>query len=327
MDLSVTARCLPSLSALRIAVVVPCRNEAATVAQVVQGFRASLPAAAIHVFDNDSSDDTAEMARTAGAQVHRVGLRGKGQVARRMFADVDADVYVMVDGDGTYDASAAPVLVERLLEDRLDMVVGARCSRERAAYRAGHRTGNRLLTRCAGVLFGRSFRDMLSGYRVFSRRYAKSFPAHSTGFDIETELAVHALQLRMPVAEVDTDYGARPDGSSSKLNTWRDGARILMRIVRLWKSERPLLFFSVGAAASATASVVLAIPLIDTFLETGLVPRFPTAILCAALMVLAGLSVVCGLVLDAVTRARIELKHMAYLAVPLCPTGEPVDAG
>lgn len=327
MDLSVTARCLPSLSALRIAVVVPCRNEAATVAQVVQGFRASLPAAAIHVFDNDSSDDTAEMARAAGAQVHRVGLRGKGQVARRMFADVDADVYVMVDGDGTYDASAAPILVGRLLEDRLDMVVGARCSRERAAYRAGHRTGNRLLTRCAGVLFGRSFRDMLSGYRVFSRRYAKSFPAHSTGFDIETELAVHALQLRMPVAEVDTDYGARPDGSSSKLNTWRDGARILMRIVRLWKSERPLLFFSVGAAACATASVVLAIPLIDTFLETGLVPRFPTAILCAALMVLAGLSVVCGLVLDAVTRARIELKHMAYLAVPLCPAREPVDAG
>lgn len=327
MDLSVTARCLLSLSALRIAVVVPCRNEAATVAQVVQGFRASLPAATIHVFDNNSSDNTAETARAAGAQIHRVALRGKGQVARRMFADVDADVYVMVDGDGTYDASAAPVLVARLVKERLDMVVGARCSRERAAYRAGHRAGNRLLTRCAGVLFGRSFRDMLSGYRVFSRRYAKSFPAHSTGFDIETELAVHALQLRMPVAEVDTDYGARPDGSSSKLNTWRDGARILMRIVRLWKSERPLLFFSMGAAACATASVVLAVPLIDTFLETGLVPRFPTAILCAALMVLAGLSVVCGLVLDAVTRARVELKHMAYLAVPLYPVREAVDAG
>ncbi|GHA69813.1 glycosyltransferase [Cognatilysobacter bugurensis] len=297
----------------------------ATIDRVVQDFRASLPTATVHVFDNNSNDGTAEIARAAGAQVHRVLLQGKGQVARRMFADVDADVYLMVDGDGTYDAGAAPALVARMLEDRLDMVVGARCSHERAAYRAGHRAGNHLLTKCAGLLFGRSFRDMLSGYRVFSRRYAKSFPAHSTGFDIETELAVHALQLRMPVAEVDTDYGARPDGSSSKLNTWRDGARILLRIVRLWKSERPMLFFSLWAAACAVTSIVLAVPLLETFLETGLVPRFPTAILCAALMVLAGLSLVCGLVLDAVTRARVELKHMAYLSVPLPPLIEPGD--
>ncbi|MFC0677564.1 glycosyltransferase [Lysobacter korlensis] len=300
----------------RIAVLVPCHNEAATIRGVVVDFLRSLPGAAIHVFDNNSRDGTAAIAREAGALVHPVALQGKGNVARRMFADVDADVYVMVDGDGTYDASAAPRLVAKLVDEHLDMVVGARSSSERSAYRAGHRFGNVLLTRCAGVLFGRSFDDMLSGYRAFSRRYAKSFPAHSAGFDIETELAVHALQLRMPVAEIPTDYGARPEGSSSKLNTWRDGARILLRILRLWKSERPLLFFSLGALVCATASIVLALPLIDTYLETGLVPRFPTAVLCVGLMVLAGLSAASGLILDAITRGRTELKHMAYLATP-----------
>ncbi len=300
----------------RIALLVPCRNEAATVAAVVEAFRASLPAATCHVFDNLSSDATAILARGAGAVVHPVGLRGKGNVVRRAFADIEADVYVMVDGDATYDAAAAPALVRRLLDEGLDMVVGARVDRERAAYRAGHRFGNRLLTRCVGVLFGDSFDDMLSGYRVFSRRYVKSFPAHAAGFEIETELAVHALQLRMPVAEVPTAYGARPEGSASKLNTWRDGARILGTIARLFKAERPLLFFSSGAVASALLALVLAVPLFVTYVETGLVPRFPTAILCSALVLLAAVLLACGLILDTVTRGRIEAKRLAYLAIP-----------
>ncbi|GAB3513824.1 glycosyltransferase family 2 protein [Pseudoxanthomonas daejeonensis] len=303
-------------SPLRIALLVPCRNEAATVAAVVAAFRESLPAAHCHVFDNRSDDATAVLAREAGATVHPVGLRGKGNVVRRAFADIEADVYVMVDGDATYDADAAPVLVERLLADGLDMVVGARVDQDPAAYRAGHRFGNRLLTGCVARLFGDSFDDMLSGYRVFSRRYVKSFPAHAAGFEIETELAVHALQLRMPVAELPTAYGARPEGSASKLNTYRDGVRILATIARLFKAERPLLFFSIGAGASLLLSVLLAVPLLLTYLETGLVPRFPTAILCSALALLSALLLACGLILDTVTRGRIEAKRLAYLAIP-----------
>jgi len=301
---------------LRIALLVPCRNEAATVADVVRGFGDSLPAAQCHVFDNLSTDATAAIARDAGAQVHPVSLRGKGNVVRRAFADIEADVYVMVDGDATYDAAAAPSLVQRLLDEGLDMVVGARVDRDPAAYRAGHRFGNRLLTRCVARLFGDSFDDMLSGYRVFSRRYVKSFPAHAAGFEIETELAVHALQLRMPVAEAPTAYGARPEGSTSKLNTWRDGIRILGTIVRLFKAERPLLFFSLGAGASLLLSLLLAVPLLVTYFETGLVPRFPTAILCSALVLLSAVLLACGLILDTVTRGRIEAKRLAYLAVP-----------
>ncbi|MCR6684976.1 glycosyltransferase family 2 protein [Pseudoxanthomonas sp.] len=301
---------------LRIALLVPCRNEAATVAAVVADFAASLPQARCHVFDNASDDGTAAIARVAGAQVHPVALRGKGNVIRRAFADVEADVYLMVDGDATYEAGAAPVLVRRLLDEGLDMVVGARVDRERAAYRAGHRFGNRLLTRCAGLLFGDSFDDMLSGYRVFSRRYVKSFPAHAAGFEIETELAVHALQLRMPVAEVPTAYGVRPEGSASKLNTWRDGLRILGTIVRLFKAERPLLFFSLLSAASVALALVLAAPLLVTYAQTGLVPRFPTAILCSALALLSALALACGLILDTVTRGRTEAKRLAYLAIP-----------
>lgn len=301
---------------LQVALLVPCHNEAATVAAVVAAFRASLPAADCHVFDNRSDDGTGAIAQAAGAQVHAVALRGKGNVIRRAFADIEADVYVMVDGDATYDAAAAPVLVQRLLDEGLDMVVGARVDQDPAAYRAGHRFGNRLLTRCVGLLFGDSFDDMLSGYRVFSRRYVKSFPAHAAGFEIETELAVHALQLRMPVAELPTAYGARPEGSASKLNTYRDGARILATILRLFKTERPLLFFSLGAGASLLLSVLLAIPLFATYLETGLVPRFPTAILCSALVLLSAVLLACGLVLDTVTRGRIEAKRLAYLAIP-----------
>lgn len=299
----------------RIAVLVPCYNEAATVARVVGDFARHLPGADIIVLDNNSCDGTAGVARAAGARVIEVPLQGKGNVVRRGFADIDADVYVLVDGDDTYEAAAAPRLVRRLLDDGLDMVVGARRDQEKAAYRPGHRIGNVLLTRCAGILFGNSFDDMLSGYRVFSRRYVRSFAAHARGFEIETELAVHALQLRMPVAEVDTAYGVRPEGSESKLSTWRDGWRILRTIAKLFKSERPLLFFSIGGIASMVLSVVLAVPLLVTYLETGLVPRFPTAVLCAALALMGFLLLACGLILDTVTRGRIEAKHMAYLAV------------
>ncbi len=299
----------------RIAVLVPCYNEAATVARVVGDFARHLPGADIIVLDNNSRDGTAGVVRAAGARVIEVPLQGKGNVVRRGFADIDADVYVLVDGDDTYEAAAAPRLVRRLLDDGLDMVVGARRDQEKAAYRPGHRIGNVLLTRCAGILFGNSFDDMLSGYRVFSRRYVRSFAAHARGFEIETELAVHALQLRMPVAEVDTAYGVRPEGSESKLSTWRDGWRILRTIAKLFKSERPLLFFSIGGIASMVLSVVLAVPLLVTYLETGLVPRFPTAVLCAALALMGFLLLACGLILDTVTRGRIEAKHMAYLAV------------
>ncbi|GAB2611373.1 glycosyltransferase family 2 protein [Novilysobacter erysipheiresistens] len=302
----------------RIAVLIPCFNEEVAIGRVIADFRECLPDAEIHVFDNNSTDATAAIARRAGALVRSVPLQGKGNVVRRMFADVDADLYLMVDGDDTYDPGAAPALVARLGEG-LDMVVGERCNSEASAYRPGHRFGNKLLTRCVGLLFGRTFNDMLSGYRGFSRRYVKSFPAHASGFDIETELAVHALQLRMPVAEVKTDYGARPEGSESKLRTYHDGLRILVTILRLWKVERPLLFFSVGAAACALLSIVLAVPLVETYLQTGLVPRFPTAILCAALMLLGGTLAAVGLILDTVTHGRLELKHLTYLAIPPLP--------
>lgn len=302
---------------LRIAVLLPCHNEETAVPGVVRGFNASLPGAEVYVFDNNSTDSTVSLAQSAGAWVRHIPMQGKGNVVRRAFADVDADVYVLADGDGTYDAAAAPALVARLIHDGLDMVVGLRSTTEQAAYRSGHRLGNRLLTRCVSMLFGRSFEDMLSGYRVFSRRYVKSFPAHSTGFEIETELTVHALQLRMPVAEVGTAYRSRPDGSASKLSTFRDGFRILATILGLFQAERPLAFFSLGSAICMVVSLLLAIPLFETYLQTGLVPRFPTAILCAALAVLSSVLLACGLILDTVTRGRIELKRMAYLAIPL----------
>ena len=300
----------------RIAVLVPCYNEAQTIGQVIDDFRRALPAAALYVFDNNSKDGTSEVARRHGAQVVRVGLQGKGNVVRRMFADVEADVYVMVDGDATYDAAAAPALVQALVDGRLDMVVGSRVSDEQAAYRPGHRFGNVLLTRFVGMIFGRAFDDMLSGYRVFSRRFVKSFPAHARGFETETELAVHALELRLPVREIATAYGARPEGSHSKLSTYRDGWRILMAILRLFKAERPLAFFGIGFAACLLGALALAAPLAVTYLQTGLVPRMPTAMLCASLTLLGFLLLVCGLVLDTVTQGRLEAKRLAYLRVP-----------
>jgi len=301
-------------SSLRIAVLVPCYNEEAAVAAVVRGFRKALPSAQIYVYDNNSKDRTVAIAREAGAEVRSERRQGKGHVVRRMFADVEADIYVLVDGDATYDAPSAPLMIEKLLAEHLDMVVGLRVDQERAAYRRGHRTGNWMLTSFLSSVFGQAFRDILSGYRVFSRRFVKSFPVLSDGFEIETELTVHALELAMPVAEVETPYYARPEGSFSKLNTWGDGFRILRTILKLYRSEKPLRFFSAIGAFLALVSIGLAIPIVVNYLETGLVPRLPTAVLSTGLMIVAVLSVSSGLVLDTVTRGRREMKLLAYLA-------------
>jgi glycosyltransferase involved in cell wall biosynthesis len=297
----------------RIAVLLPCYNEEAAIAEVVGAFQAALPVATIYVYDNNSSDRTIDIAQAAGAVVRSERHQGKGYVVRRMFADVDADIYVLADGDATYDAPSAPAMIARLLEEKLDMVVGARVHREEAAYRRGHQTGNRVLTGFVTSIFGQSFSDMLSGYRVFSRRFVKSFPVLSGGFEIETELTIHALELELPVAEVNTPYYARPKGSASKLNTWRDGSRILWSILQIYRSERPLPFFSAIAIALAVVAVALAIPIIITFIQEGNVPRFPTAILATGLMLAASLSFASGIVLDTVTRGRREVKLLAYL--------------
>lgn len=307
---------MEKLSTKRIAILVPCYNEALTITAIVRDFNACLPQAQVYVFDNNSTDGTARIAREAGAIVRNVTAQGKGSVVRRMFADIEADAYVMVDGDDTYDASVAPQLVEQLFSEGLDMVVGNRVSTEQDAYRPGHRFGNAMLTGCVSFIFGRTFTDILSGYRVFSQRYVKSFAAHSAGFEIETELTVHALALRMPVAEVSTSYKSRPEGSVSKLNTYRDGVRILGTIFRLFKSERPLAFYGIGTFFTALLSVILAQPLITTYLRTGLVPRLPTATLCASLMLVALILLACGIMLDAVTKGRIEQKRFAYLSKP-----------
>ncbi len=303
----------------RIAVLLPCYNEEAAIAQVVTDFRQALPRAEIYVYDNASSDRTGEVAAAAGAVVVAEPLRGKGNVVRRMFADIDADIYVLADGDDTYDAAAAPRLIETLCRDQLDMVNAARSNTSTEAYRRGHQFGNRLFTTMVSTLFGKRFDDILSGYRVFSRRFVKSFPALAQGFEIETELTVHALELRMPVGEVKTAYKERPEGSTSKLSTFRDGFRILLTIVKLTKAERPLPFFAAAGAVLALSSVILAFPLLITYLETGLVPRLPTAVLVCALMILAFLSLACGFILDSVALGRRELKRLHYLHLPAPP--------
>lgn len=300
----------------RIAVLVPCYNEEAAVATVVADFRKALPGVEIYVYDNNSRDNTAAVAREAGAIVRSERRQGKGHVVRRMFADVEADIYVLVDGDATYDAPSAPRMIDKLLDEHLDMVVGLRIDQSQAAYRLGHRTGNRMLTGFLSSTFGHAFKDILSGYRVFSRRFVKSFPVLSDGFEIETELAVYALELSLPVAEVETPYYARPEGSFSKLNTWRDGFRILGTMLKLYRSERPLRFFTVIGILLALAAITLAIPIVVTFIETGLVPRLPTAVLSMGLTIVAMLSVSSGLVLDTVTRGRREMKMLAYLSQP-----------
>jgi len=303
----------------RIAVLLPCYTEEAAIGLVVRDFRAALPQARIYVYDNASSDRTGEVAAEAGAQVVREPLHGKGNVVRRMFADVDADIYVLADGDATYEAAAAPGLIETLCREQLDMVNAARFSTNEAAYRRGHAFGNTLFTKLVSLLFGERFNDILSGYRVFSRRFVKSFPAVAQGFEIETELTVHALELRMPVSEVTTAYRERPEGSESKLSTFRDGFRILRTIVRLTKDERPLAFFSAIGALLAVGSVILAFPLFVTYFDTGLVPRLPTAVLVCGLMILAFLSLACGLILDSVAHGRREMKRLHYLRLPAAP--------
>lgn len=300
----------------KVAVILPCYNEEAAIGQTVAAFRAALPGAAIYVYDNNSRDRTVEVARAAGAIVRSERMQGKGNVVRRMFADVDADIYVMADGDATYDAAAAPAMIDKVLADGLDMVVGTRLHEAADAYRRGHVLGNRAMTGLLARLFGRSFSDIFSGYRVFSRRFVKSFPVLSAGFEIETEISVHALELKMPVGEVETRYLARPEGSASKLSTYRDGFRIARTILTLYRIEKPMLFFGWVAGLLGLLALILAAPLALTFAQTGLVPRFPTAILATGLVILSALSLFAGLILDTVVRGRREMRRLAYLAVP-----------
>jgi len=301
---------------MKIAVLVPCYNEEAAIAKVVTDFRAALPGAAIYVYDNNSRDQTSARAGEAGAVVRMELRQGKGNVVRRMFADIEADIYVLVDGDDTYDAGAAPRMIARMIEDGADLMTARRIHTDAAAYRPGHVLGNRMLTGLTALLFRVHLSDMLSGYRVFSRRFVKSFPFTAEGFAIETELTIHAVRLMMPMSEMDTRYKERPVGSVSKLNTYRDGFRILGTIFYLMREERPLMFFSVVALLFAAVAVFIGTPLISEYWQTGLVPRLPTAVLATGLMVIAFLSLTCGLILDTVTRGRWEAKRMAYLAIP-----------
>jgi glycosyltransferase involved in cell wall biosynthesis len=304
----------------RIAVLLPCFNEEATIAETVKGFRSSLPGAIVYVYDNNSSDRTRAIAKKAGAVVRSERQQGKGHVVRRMFADIDADVYVMADGDLTYDPKAAPEMVKMLLGEQLDMVVGTRKHEAKQAYRGGHVIGNRVFTGLLAGLFGRSFNDIFSGYRVFSRRFVKCFPVLSSGFEIETEMSVHALELRMPVGELETRYLARPEGSESKLSTFSDGWRILKTIGTLYRVERPVLFYGIIALALVVVAFLLSIPLIVTYLHTHLVPRVPTAILVTGMTIVAVLCFFAGLILDTVTRGRREMRRLAYLALEAPPS-------
>jgi glycosyltransferase involved in cell wall biosynthesis len=300
----------------RIAILIPCYNEEQTILQVVESFRRAVPNSVVYVYDNNSKDRTREIGRKAGAVVRQETLQGKGNVVRRMFADVEADIYLMVDGDDTYDAEAAPGMIKILLERELDMVVGRRVTDRKDAYRSGHRFGNTMMTSIVAMIFGNRFRDLLSGYRVFSRRFVKSFPAVAAGFEIETELAVHALELRMPTLEVDTPYKERPEGSVSKLQTYRDGWRILMMVISLTKEERPFQFFGAIFGVLTVFSIIICIPLFITYAQTGLVPRLPTAVLAVGAILVGIVSLASGLILDTVTLGRREAKRMRYLEIP-----------
>lgn len=302
----------------RIAVIVPCLNEEITIAQVVADFKASLPSAEIYVFDNNSTDRTTEMAHAAGAHVRHVKARGKGNVVRRMFADVDADIYIMTDGDTTYDAAQAPELVRLLQEQQLDIVIGSRIG-EDGCFPSGHVFGNWLFNQIVRRLFGHGLNDIFSGYRVMSKRFVKSFPAHSEGFETETEMSIHILEMRLPYLEVPSKYGARPEGSYSKLSTWRDGFRILRTILAVFRDARPLLFFSLIGAVFVLLSLGFGIPVILEYFETGLVKRIPSAVLATGLALVAALSVVCGIILDGVIRTHREMLHMRYLNWPPVP--------
>eukprot|EP01037_Dinobryon_pediforme_P008196 gene8196-8280_t len=298
-----------------IAVIIPCFNEAATIADVVVNFRRALPLARIYVFDNNSTDETSAKARSAGAEIYHEPRAGKGNVVRRMFAEIDADVYVMVDGDGTYDALAAPLLVKYIVDDHMDMVIGARENIHQNAHRAGHAFGNALFNGLYRTIFGAEFGDIFSGYRAFSRRFVKSFPAMSSGFEIETELSVHAGQLKLPVAEIILPYGKRPEGSASKLNSVRDGLKILKTFIMLAKETRPAMFFGCLAGLPLLLAVILAVPVAATYLTTGLVPRLPTVVACTGLVLIASIFTICGLILDSIARFRIETKRILYLAI------------
>lgn len=300
-----------------IAFLIPCFNEEATIAQVISSCKETIPEAKIYVYDNNSTDETVSLAEQAGAIVRHETIQGKGNVVRRMFADVDADIYILCDGDMTYDIASAPKMATELVKQNLDMVVGTRVSDNSPmqTYPLGHVLGNKMLTGIVGRLFGKRFSDILSGYRVFSKRFVKSFPAISRGFEIETELTIHALELRIPVAEMDTPYFARPANSESKLNTFKDGFRILMVIIFLLKEVRPLLFFGSIFSVLTFISVALSFPLLITYIDTGLVPRFPTAILASGIMLLAFLVMACGAILDSVSRGRREVKRMRYLSI------------
>ncbi len=307
---------LSDTAKLRVAVLLPCLNEARAIAEVVRAFRAALPAATVYVYDNNSTDDTAAVAAAAGATVRCEPRAGKGNVVRRMFADVEADAYVLADGDDTYDASAAARLLEMFLTEQLDFLNGARVHDSKDAYRPGHRFGNWVLTKLVRAIFGRQLNDMLSGYKVLSRRFVKSFPAMSSGFEIETELAVHALELRMPMAETPTAYAERPSGSASKLRTFRDGLRILLLIARLVKDERPLQFFGLAGLLLIALGIGFSVPVVLTYLQIGLVPRLPTAVLSVGLIILGVISIFSGLILDIVTYGRREMKRLFYLSIP-----------
>ncbi|EOZ9795706.1 TPA: glycosyltransferase [Escherichia coli] len=301
----------------KIAVIVPCYNEASAIAKVVSDFNKYLPEATVYVFDNNSNDGTADVAANAGAIVRHVGHKGKGNVVRRMFADIDADIFVMVDGDDTYEAAAAPAMINKLLDENLDMVVGCRVENgDDKTYRPGHRFGNKMLTGTVSTIFKGSFTDMLSGYRVFSKRYAKSFPCHSHGFEIETELTIHALELRMRIGEVQTSYGERPEGSVSKLSTYKDGIKILRTIIQLYAYERPLFFYSIIAVFFAIISLAVGAPVISDYVSTGLVPKFPSAIAAASIMIMSMLSLVCGVISHLITVSRRETKYLTYLSIP-----------
>jgi glycosyltransferase involved in cell wall biosynthesis len=304
------------LDQLEIAFIIPCKNEAVAIGSMVGSIHALLPKATVYVYDNNSTDETVAVAAAAGAVVRRESRQGKGFVVRRMFADIEADVYVMIDGDGTYDLDAAPAMISMLTEQGLDMVCATRSATEETAFRPGHKFGNQMMSSIVRRIFGKGFSDVFSGYRVFSRRFVKSFPVMSTGFEIETELTVHALELEMPVAEVATKFRDRPSGSVSKLRTYSDGFRILWTILNLLRQEQPLRLFGAASAFLALLSLLIAFPLLPTFLETGEVPRLPTAILATGTMLVAFLALVCGLILDTVTRGRREAKRMRYLDMP-----------
>ena len=297
-----------------VAVLIPCFNEEKTIGSVIFDFKKYIPSATIYVYDNNSMDNTIAEALSAGAIVRRETLQGKGNVVRRMFADIDADIYIIVDGDSTYQHEMACELIKILLDGPFDMVNAARITQDHKAYRFGHSFGNKLLTFLVAKIFDSRIKDMLSGYRVFSRRFAKSFPCISEGFEIETKLTIHALSLRMPLVEIDTKYYARPEGSFSKLSTYKDGLRILRMIIALIRKEKPLLFFNTISALFFSISLGLGVPIVLEFFATGLVPRFPTAILAVSLMLSALLSLVCGLILDTVTRGRWEAKFLKYLS-------------